>query len=56
MFSKPVNECKECGAKLWSNFSKVLGYCPECNPAEDLDLDATDLETQLENLTNENRN
>jgi hypothetical protein len=25
-----LNECKHCTAKLWSNFSKESGTCPDC--------------------------
>ena len=40
-------DCQSCGSKLWSNFSKETGLCPDCvNDGEELQ----DLEDQLEAL------
>lgn len=38
--------CKECSCRLWSNYSKQVGVCPECKQDEDL----KDLEEVLDVL------
>jgi len=41
-------ECKECGSKLWSDYSKKLELCPEC---KDIDAEQNlELESKFENL------
>lgn len=46
--------CKECDSLLWSDVSKKLGVCPECNEGEDFlqSILDKDLEDSLESLLN----
>jgi len=39
------DHCQNCAAKLWSDYSKQLGVCPEC---ESPDTAHGDLEDMLE--------
>lgn len=41
------NFCKNCDCKLWSNYSKQIGECPECRKS-DSELD--NLEDQFNEL------
>lgn len=43
--------CKGCGCKLWSDWSKTLGACPECADPEAEEWN--DLEERLENIPKE---
>lgn len=39
--------CAECSAKLWSDYSKKLGVCPEC---KEPDKETEELEAMIESL------
>lgn len=39
--------CNECSGRLWSNYSKQVGVCPECKPGGE---DLKDLEEILDEL------
>ncbi len=41
------NYCQHCAARLWSDYAKNLGVCPEC---EEPDKPLQDLEDVLEDL------
>ena len=42
-----LNYCQCCDARLWSDYAKNLGVCPEC---EEPDKPLQDLEEVLEDL------
>ena len=41
------NYCQHCATRLWSDYAKTLGVCPEC---EEPDKPLQDLEEVLEDL------
>ena len=49
-----LNYCQCCDARLWSDYAKTLGVCPECEepdkPLQDLEDVLQDLEDVLEDL------
>lgn len=47
------NYCQCCDAKLWSDYSKQLGVCPEC---KDPDTETQDLESMLESALDQQSN
>lgn len=41
------NRCQSCDCKLWSNYAKTLGICPDC---AEPDKPMQDLEDELESI------
>ena len=44
------NCCQHCATRLWSDYAKKLGVCPEC---EEPDKPLQDLEDDLESIFNQ---
>lgn len=44
------NYCQHCATRLWSDYAKTLGDCPEC---EEPDKPLQDLEDDLESIFNQ---
>ena len=44
------NCCQRCALRLWSDYAKTLGVCPEC---EEPDKPLQDLEDDLESIFNQ---